>query len=225
MKKIFFVALALLLIAFDGFGQEIRLLKVNTQTSPPTIRLKTDGPYTDLDRIIFKPLSDTNNTHMVKVFFKGCGVLQRPRFYDTTFVIPAVFPFALKTYMVWDTSGCGYPMTPFITDSLFLTASQIVGIDEDRGGSNTLKIYPNPAKNSINFVTTPDPSRGGEQAPSPIKTLEITDILGKKVLSANSFPQQDGQGVIDVSTLERGIYFIKIINQKNELYVGKFVKE
>ncbi len=85
--------------------------------------------------------------------------------------------------------------------------------------NHSFKIYPNPAKNIINIELNSPPLEG-----QGVVDVEITDILGKKVLSVSS-PPLDGSGVVDVSTLERGIYFVKITNQKNETFVGKFIRE
>ena len=82
-------------------------------------------------------------------------------------------------------------------------------ITEQKTTQNQLKIYPNPAKNSINVEV------------KNAVSIEIADVLGKIVLSKNT--STDNQ--IDVSSLEQGVYFVKIINLKNETFVEKFMKE
>jgi hypothetical protein len=75
--------------------------------------------------------------------------------------------------------------------------------------TNKLKIYPNPAKDVVNIVYN-----GNE----PLN-LEVTDITGKKVMS-----QTLKTKTIDVSTLNQGLYFVRLYNQSND-FVQKLVVE
>ena len=74
---------------------------------------------------------------------------------------------------------------------------------------NNLKIYPNPAKNTVNIVYN------GSEA----LNLEVTDITGKKVMS-----QTLKTKTIDVSGLTNGLYFVRLYNQ-NDDFIQKLVIE
>ena len=92
-------------------------------------------------------------------------------------------------------------------------------ITEQKTTQNQLKIYPNPAKNSINV-----------EAKNAV-SIEIVDVLGKIVLSKNTSTENQ----IDVSSLDKGIHFVKIKANNSpsfggaragfEMFTGKFVKE
>lgn len=75
--------------------------------------------------------------------------------------------------------------------------------------TNQLSIYPNPAKDVVNIVYN------GNEA----LNLEVTDITGKKVMS-----QTLKTKTIDVSTLNQGLYFVRLYNQQND-FVQKLVVE
>jgi PKD repeat protein len=74
---------------------------------------------------------------------------------------------------------------------------------------NTIQIYPNPAKNTLNIVYNG----------SDVLNLEVTDITGKKVIS-----QTLKTKTIDVSGLTNGLYFVRLYNQHDD-FVQKLVIE
>ena len=74
---------------------------------------------------------------------------------------------------------------------------------------NGLNIYPNPTSDFINLPIIKDQKNF---------QISITNVLGKLVYFSNVF-----QNKIDVSNLEEGVYFIKLINHGNE-QVTKFLK-
>jgi parallel beta-helix repeat protein len=76
--------------------------------------------------------------------------------------------------------------------------------------AKTIKIYPNPAQNSVIIEELKDHVE-----------IELYDVLGKKVHSQKA----DGSEVwIDISKLSNGSYFIKVVHQDNLLQTGKFIK-
>jgi len=90
-------------------------------------------------------------------------------------------------------------------------ACEEVGV-EDRTLNRNLRIYPSPANNSI-FIETPETSGN--------KQLEIVDASGQQVM----FKTITGKsGWIDIGSLPKGFYIIKIIGE-NKLLAGKFAKE
>ena len=62
------------------------------------------------------------------------------------------------------------------------------------------KVYPNPAKNSITIAT-------GTDAPAKI---EVIDLTGKVILEIRNIDLADNKFTLDVSTLPRGIYIIRL---------------
>jgi hypothetical protein len=73
---------------------------------------------------------------------------------------------------------------------------------------NTKKytLYPNPASNFLNCANCND-----------IKNLVITQADGKEVLISNTFP-------VEINSLSKGVYFIKLYNKIGNSFQQKFVK-
>ncbi|GAB4289579.1 MAG: hypothetical protein Kow0068_15120 [Marinilabiliales bacterium] len=81
--------------------------------------------------------------------------------------------------------------------------------------NNSIKLYPNPAKEEITVRT--------EHADIKIKTIELTDINGKTLKSIYSIPTS-GEILIDIKNLEKGVYIVKI-KTKDNYFVKRFVKQ
>lgn len=77
-----------------------------------------------------------------------------------------------------------------------------------------MKIAPNPANSSVNISWSPFKDGNGEVA--------IYDLMGKKV---KSYPVSTGQGnlVIDVSSLNAGVYFVRLLSGGGEVGREKLV--
>ena len=75
--------------------------------------------------------------------------------------------------------------------------------------NDDLKVYPNPAKNAL-FVST------------EAKTIEIYTITGQLVKSYKSVQANES---LNIEEIQKGIYFIKIINADNRMAKRKFIKE
>ena len=56
-----------------------------------------------------------------------------------------------------------------------------------------------------------------------IKTVEITDIMGKVVMQKNI--SNIGQISLSVSELKKGLYIIKAINAQGKPLISKFIKD
>jgi hypothetical protein len=72
---------------------------------------------------------------------------------------------------------------------------------------STIKLYPNPARDNISF---------GEN----IKSATIYDYSGRMVIK-----HEGSFNSLNIVTLNAGLYFMKIVNQKNETIVTKVIKE
>lgn len=81
---------------------------------------------------------------------------------------------------------------------------------------NTIKIYPNPAKNTLNIEYKILASKA---------TINITDVLGKIVYSSSltNFVKILGNDIIDVSKLKKGMYIVTI-NDGKKVYSKIFQK-
>ena len=111
-------------------------------------------------------------------------------------------------YITTDIAGTLRSSTPDVGAYEFVP----LAVGANHSDFKLLTIYPNPAQNTVSFdVKNP-------------RALEISDVLGKQIIELNAQTLERSKE-INVSSLEPGIYFVKIINQKNETFVGKFVKE
>jgi CubicO group peptidase (beta-lactamase class C family) len=96
----------------------------------------------------------------------------------------------------------------YAKDSIFLT-----GVNEKNNlRIEELTIYPNPSKDKI---TIPSFTKAGNTQ------LSIFNISGEKVMERQL---TDNETQIDISALPRGVYFVKLQNEKM-VEVGKMVKE
>jgi len=75
---------------------------------------------------------------------------------------------------------------------------------------NSIKIFPNPTSNFLNLKC----NFVGE------KKIEIADFNGRKIFEMLT---NENTTTIDVSTYQKGIYFIKVISKENSL-IDKFIK-
>ncbi|MEZ4880922.1 MAG: T9SS type A sorting domain-containing protein [Flavobacteriaceae bacterium] len=83
----------------------------------------------------------------------------------------------------------------------------ILGIEENK--INSLKIYPNPTKGLIYINSKTETIIG----------ITVFDVLGKKVLQLEGNIQQ-----LEVSTLQRGMYFLRIVTEVGD-FAHKIIKE
>lgn len=107
-----------------------------------------------------------------------------------------------------------------INDSLFIypSASSLctVSVPEQISKPIDIFIYPNPATESIQLKSLQLSSQTIEFE------IYINDLFGKVVKHTEVTYKKDK---IDISSLKKGIYFIKILNQQHEtLYTSKIIK-
>ncbi len=140
--------------------------------------------------------------------------------YDNT-----VFTFFTKTGTWYDyMSGDSINVANIATDTLRLKPSEFkifttkrlpkptlefpIGIDETEQTNTYFTIYPNPVGSELDLRRI-----------EGIKSIKITDMLGKNIYNTVS------NVPINVSMLEKGIYFVEIIKKDNTLMRSKFIKE
>ena len=85
-----------------------------------------------------------------------------------------------------------------------------VGINENYN-SVGFSVYPNPCNDKLTISSTE----------SLNYTFEITDVTSKVILSQ----QRINSNTIDVSSLEKGIYFLKVLDGNILLATKKIIKE
>jgi len=98
-----------------------------------------------------------------------------------------------------------YSTVVSITDYVYASFLLLTADIESQG----VKIYPNPFTNTINLDTA-----------TPIKTIEVYKILGKRVHVSSKTRNFENFA----PTLTRGIYLLKIINQNGQTSTKKLVK-
>ncbi|MCF8298320.1 MAG: T9SS type A sorting domain-containing protein [Saprospiraceae bacterium] len=109
-----------------------------------------------------------------------------------------------------DNNGCYASDTIKIAISI---CSEIFSADEN---NKNIRIYPNPAKDEINF------NLNGISFSQELR-IEIYNSLGEKVKEVSSLSLIQNQ-TINISELDNGVYYLKIIDNDEILNKGKFVK-
>jgi hypothetical protein len=79
----------------------------------------------------------------------------------------------------------------------------------DSNLQNSALIYPNPTKNFINITTELN-----------IQSISISELTGKQIYNTNTDTKN-----IDISTLQNGIYLLKILTQNGTTKTEKIIKE
>ncbi|WP_456440908.1 T9SS type A sorting domain-containing protein [Psychroserpens sp.] len=86
----------------------------------------------------------------------------------------------------------------------------MLSVDDDLDTDNKIKLYPNPANNSITFK--------GDISNYSVKMF---DINGRQIKSINSNIQNE----YDISTLSTGMYIIQLLeNSTNKISIFKLIK-
>ena len=122
------------------------------------------------------------------------------------------------------TTGGNYIVT--VTNNLCTSIDEFIVIDLSNncttssqsevillGDSKFVKVYPNPATNSIKF----------ELLKKTIKEVKIIDNLGKISISSKEISREGNSISIDITFLPKGIYYA-IIYSEHELFNAKFIK-
>jgi len=164
----------------------------------------TPGDVQIFDSIAYHPLTYT---------YTDTTSLQTQLFYMITAVKPDGVCFGNSSK---DMSGPYSQSLSNLIDNIALidTSSQSNNsIKTDEPAMADIKISPNPTSGTL-FLTL-------NYIPTSILDLEITDLLGKLVLRQKLFTQITK---IDVSSLPKGIYIIKIGNTGSLKHIKKFVK-
>jgi len=98
-----------------------------------------------------------------------------------------------------------------LSKTITATPTSIVNAIAD----NNMKIFPNPASNTLNIQT--------DNLQTAIKEIRMYDMTGCAVFNHTSFAINNT--AIDVSNLSTGLYFLHITSSNGERIVKKIVKE
>jgi uncharacterized protein len=97
---------------------------------------------------------------------------------------------------------------------LVCSCSSTVGIDKISANENSIIVLPNPAISQIEI----------RNSKFEIRTIEIYDMHGQRVFSRQPAADSQQQVVINISSLSKGIYFVRIADTRGNKAAGKFVK-
>jgi hypothetical protein len=166
-----------------------------------------------IDDIPFTVTVESNNMAM-----GAANITQSNSCMDNTAVIETT---ANQGYVFenWTSNGTVIstenPFTFTVTQDTAIVANfrEVLGIIETNSPSNSVSIYPNPAKDVL-FIS----SENG------INRVEIADLAGRTVGTNNYLSAQQGAAAINVSHLPKGVYLVKIYTDKG-VAVEKTVKE
>jgi hypothetical protein len=211
MKKIIVIG-GLLLTPVFGFSQTIDSVSVTIGNPTSTVYIKGISPQMDLSSVTIVALNDLNNTQVINLYFKGCPLNQMVLPYDTTINLSVPFPFALEVNTMHDTSStCPYPAKPFVVDTFYLDASQILGMGELHGKEEGIEIYPNPANSLIDVL-----------AKFVVEIVSIYSMEGKKmsdkVIGKSKFS-------IDLTDFSQGVYFLVLKTKSKGLITKRITKK
>lgn len=124
---------------------------------------------------------------------------------------------AYDGYYPLDSLTAGYAdingISFFSLNQLALIYIQPNGTSVDENANNTdLYIYPNPVANTLNIKTNEN-----------IEKVEVYNVLGNKIISADSFHDVNNCSV-QVDELSKGVYILQITTQEG-IRTEKFIKE
>jgi len=111
-----------------------------------------------------------------------------------------------------------YTDLDFVVDSDYVSPIYYTGIKEVKLGGERISVYPNPATDLVYIKM----DAKGESNIS----LELYNILGKKVLTQNyDAVQSEFKASINVATLNRGVYFVKVRLNSGEAMIKLVLSE
>ena len=84
--------------------------------------------------------------------------------------------------------------------------------------NNSIKIFPNPTSNILNLKLE-------NQTGSENYEVRLVSVLGKEILSPQRIKNEDENFVLDLSAVEKGIYFVQVFEKGKLVATEKIVKE
>ena len=221
----------------------------NATTNNPRVIFNATGVYTIKLKVIYEGgLDDTIRSNYVTinpapvVNFSAdktnASVGENVTFTDNSSATPTTYKWSFTPATVTFVTGTSASKNPVVkfnaagSYSVSLTASylttpvtvtksgyinvQNVSVADFKNFAKTIEIYPNPAKTNIFIASNYDLSKSD---------IDMYDILGKKVNvdGINYINKSNIQ--LNISTLNKGIYFIKIYDENNSHSTHKIIVE
>ena len=129
----------------------------------------------------------------------------------TSIVISGLKPSTVYAYQIQSNCGGGN-VSSFTAQNNFTTKSA-TGIEQLANNNEQLTIYPNPASSELRITNYE----------LRIEKIEIENILGQLMTVYNS--SFNTPTSVDVSSLQKGIYFLQATDEKGFKHTAKFVKQ
>ena len=207
MKNI--ILFLILVISFKGLTYiDIQTVTLISSNGNSFLNIKARGADLELDRIEISYFNNGTSAHKINLIFEGCSSSNLLGIYDTTFQINSFSPFDIEVYSIWDTMySCGYPQEPSITDSVFMSYSELIATSSINSLSQEFgEIYPNPTQGIVSLNCEVD----------AILVYDVNYSLLEKfeVLNKN----------VDLSHLQTGFYFLEIV-KNNRKWNYRILKE
>ncbi|WP_250433720.1 reprolysin-like metallopeptidase [Hanstruepera flava] len=163
---------------------------------------------------------DGSSWNTVATYVSGSGINNNTFYQGTITITPSQYAFVSNAGFRFQCDASGN------NDQIYIDQVTITGTNSSRGeinqlialntldvdddfGDQEIMVYPNPVKGNVLNVKLP----GNQDA-----TYTIVNMLGQTVSKGNSISN------VDVSTLEAGVYFIKV-NEGEEVITKKFIKQ
>jgi len=100
-----------------------------------------------------------------------------------------------------DRLGYGVP-------NFYRASQELLSINDVKAQVNKLKVYPNPFTNEVKVETN-----------NQIKQIEIYNLVGQKIANSSN------TSIIKTNHLKSGVYLIKVIDDKGNLFTEKIIKK
>ncbi|MBK7666877.1 MAG: T9SS type A sorting domain-containing protein [Sphingobacteriaceae bacterium] len=132
---------------------------------------------------------------------------------------PSNYPGSRKGHLTWaDASnnlwlfgGFGIPATTstgHLNDLWKYSIASTASVNESSVSNANFVLYPNPAKNELNVINDFDKYK-----------IELYDVTGKLILSDSNLKK------VDLSSINSGLFIVRIISNENEVLIKKLIKE
>lgn len=221
----------------------------SSTTNNPRVIFNATGVYTIKLKVIYEGgQDDTTRTDYVTVNTApivnfsadktNASVGENVTFTDNSSATPTTYRWAFTPATVTFVTGTSASKNPVVkfnaagSYSVSLTASylttpvtvtksgyinvQNVSVADFKNFAKTIEIYPNPAKTNIFIASNYDLSKSD---------IDMYDILGKKINIDGINYVNKSNIQLNISTLNKGIYFIKIYDENNSHSTHKIIVE
>lgn len=177
---------------------------LDTKLNPATVRM-IDASH--------ECILSTQNNHLVwkfdPIFLTPMSVDESNSQGYITFKVKP-FPGYVVGDIIPNTASIYFDTNPAIVTNTFQTEF-VAALANESFNLDNIVIYPNPSNDFINIQVGQNENR--------MESIEITDILGKKVY------QSKFENRINISNLNQGVYFITLISNEKEKFTKKIIKK